>query len=548
MSCSPSISNQRPSKNTKWIVGLLIVGLLLVGLLLVGGAALLAHCGFMNFWGNPLNKIHAVKTSDPNEIQTSSNIEVKEIHFDPIAIGRNKVTVTVRNKTDAYQAIAIYIQTNSPGGGWGGTCIENLEPQQEKEYPSYFSIYKEITDKTRIRLQFFNPPAPSYDAIRLEEYFLEKKYLGSELERRKPDDSQPQPVPPELASAVTSQFQQIRDWLRDEKYDEVWNVCTLAYQQDEFHSMKSMCEENLNKMSRRGLQVQSLTPADVVKKDSVYILNATLDKANWQIHFVSETGQWKLDDIQGYIEPRKENNELASFEKRAARHFDVYYKKGSSAERDIEKIANERDSGFEEICEFLGTNPDVRITLVFFEDGETKRKETGHQGNGMAKGTLIVEVYNQEIQLDPFHETTHILASEIGHPPAIFNEGFATYMSKRLVTPFSEVQEDTSVSLYEKVKESKAEGEWIPLQELLTFTEIGPEWSKPQISYPEAGSFVKFLIDTYGKEKFLQAYKSLENSEEDAVRQQNVKNLEQLYGKSLNALSQEWQKTMGLAI
>jgi len=220
--------------------------------------------------------------------------------------------------------------------------------------------------------------------------------------------------------------------------------------------------------------------------------------------------------------------------------------KGTPAENDIEKIAGERDSGYEQICEFLGTNPDVRISLVFFEDGETKRKVTGHQGNGMAKGTLIVEVYNQEIKLDPFHETTHILASEIGHPPAILNEGLATYMSKWLKTPSNKDREDNSVSLYEKVRENKAKGNWIPLEELLAFTEIGSEWSKPLVAYPQAGSFVKFLIDTYGREKFLEAYSRLDNSKEEIVFKQNRENLEQIYGKSLDTLSQEWLKAMGL--
>ena len=45
-------------------------------------------------------------------------------------------------------------------------------------------------------------------------------------------------------------------------------------------------------------------------------------------------------------------------------------------------------------------------------------------------------------------------------------------------------------------------------------------------AYIQAGSFVKFLSDTYGIDKFMRAYR-------DAP-------FDQVYGKSLGALEQEW--------
>jgi len=75
---------------------------------------------------------------------------------------------------------------------------------------------------------------------------------------------------------------------------------------------------------------------------------------------------------------------------------------------------------------------------------------------------------------------------------------------------------------------------------LLTYTEIGPGWSRPPVAYPEAGAFVKFLIDTYGKEKFLQAYKNLTSSRIRSVLEQNQGELEKLYGSSLPNLEKQW--------
>jgi hypothetical protein len=138
-----------------------------------------------------------------------------------------------------------------------------------------------------------------------------------------------------------------------------------------------------------------LTPKEVVKKGSLYILHATLDGDNWKVAFAADDGQWKIDAIDGYVRPSEVERRLATMQNRTARHFDIYFKKNSTAERDIDKIVAERDSGYDEICKFLGIKPNIRITLVFFEDMQSKRDETGHQGVGLARGTSIVEVYNK---------------------------------------------------------------------------------------------------------------------------------------------------------
>jgi len=84
-----------------------------------------------------------------------------------------------------------------------------------------------------------------------------------------------------------------------------------------------------------------------------------------------------------------------------------------------------------------------------------------------------------------------------------------------------------------RVRELKGKEPWIDLDELITYTEIGSKESRPPVAYPEAASFVKFLIDSYGKDKFLRAYKTLKNTNDKIVQQQNIETLEQIYGKSL---------------
>jgi hypothetical protein len=475
-------------------------------------------------------------------LDVSGVYEVEEIRFDPMAAGRNKVSIKLRNLTDRSQHAGIRIQTQTRRAGWGSSHFGcDLAPLEERWYSFHFTVRDDFIDTTWIHLRFSNPPS--------EGVYHDIRFYGFELERRKPDTDISLPITPELAAVIISCFQEFQDMLRHERYEDAWNAITVPFQEAEFIGAKDKFQWVLDrhKPSRKE-QYLRLKPKEVVKKGSLYILHATLDHTKWKIAFVTDEGQWKIDAIEGYVRPSegesKKGKILASMQNRTACHFDIYYKKNSTAERDIDKIIEERDSGYDEICKFLRIKSDIRITLIFFEDMVSKINETGHIGAGMASGTNIVEVYNEKRHLDPFHETTHILAKSLGHPPAIFNEGLATYMSERLGAPPLRELGGGESSLYERVRELRSKGDWIPLEELLTYSEIGPGWSHPPVAYPEAGAFVKFLIDTYGKEKFLQVYKSLTNSKIESVFKQNEGKLKKIYGFSLGELEKQLIETV----
>jgi hypothetical protein len=272
-------------------------------------------------------------------------------------------------------------------------------------------------------------------------------------------------------------------------------------------------------------------------------LNAAYETQTWRIHFTQEDGQWRIYQFQVDQANWKERL-LPTLEKRVTDHFDIYYSKGSTAEKEIDRIAQQKEQGYRQICTFLGADSDIRICMVFFEDGRTKQRQTGHQGAGWAYGNTIVEIYNEQQRLDPYHETTHILMGPVGSPPALFNEGFAVYMSERLGAPALESLSGGQAKVHQRAKELKGKGDWIELRELLGYTEIGSRASRPPVAYPEAASFVKFLIDSYGKDKFLQTYRTLRNSGAQAVRDANVKKLEEIYGTPLQTLQQRWEDTL----
>jgi hypothetical protein len=258
-----------------------------------------------------------------------------------------------------------------------------------------------------------------------------------------------------------------------------------------------------------------------------------------------EDGQWKIRNIRmkrGGNRGDWQARLLPKMRKRITKHFDIFCFKGSTSEKEIEKIAEQREKGFREICRFLGKDSDVRIRMILFEDGATKYSNTGHQGAGWAFGNTVVEIYNEKERLDPYHETTHVLMRPYGSPPALFNEGLAVYMSERLGAHALKSMGGAESSVYERVRQLNGKGQLIELEELLTYNEIGSGKTNPPVAYPEAASFVKFLIDTYDKDKFLKAYKTLRNSSDKATQQQNVKALEKIYGKSLDELKTEWKK------
>jgi hypothetical protein len=174
--------------------------------------------------------------------------------------------------------------------------------------------------------------------------------------------------------------------------------------------------------------------------------------------------------------------------------------------------------------------------MVLFEDGQTKYKATGHRGLGWGFDNTIVEIYNEKQKMDPYHETVHILMDTFGQPPALLDEGFAVYMSDYLSRSDSAKATSIGAWFYNSSKELKNKDQLIDLQKLLTYRDV----SRGDV-YAEAGSFVGFLIDTYGKDKFLQTYKSLENSRDKKIQENNIILLQQIYGESLTELEKKWE-------
>jgi len=492
--------------------------------------------------------------------EQESNLKILDVKFEPIRQGKNIVRVKVENTSEHKQTFKIGIYTRSPdygrnGIGWGTSFSETIRQHENRWARFAFKIQGPITDNTWLRLSFFNPD--SHQSNERKEHFEQRRYASGDLEHYKGEQTAAKPASENESKAVVEAFQQIQNLIREQKYEQAWQLFTKDYQDAEFQSPGLEAFKRIMNPKRpidsafwwEKEDFLNLQPGGIVERDGVFALTATDKKQSWTIDFVLQENQWKIDWVAGYV-PRVlgwqnwEERLLPTMEKRSTEHFDIHYFKDSTAAREIDQIAEQKDEGFQEICKFLGKDSDLRICLVFFEDGKIKHTETGHQGRGWAYGSTIVEVYNEQEQLDPYHETTHVLMRPFGSPPALFNEGFAVYMSERLGADALDDLSGGRATIYERVRELKSKDEWIELEKLITYSEIGSPESRPPIAYAEAASFVKFLIDEYGKDKFLLVYKKLKNSNNKIVHWTNKMALQKIYGKQLSELQEEWEKAI----
>ena len=190
---------------------------------------------------------------------------------------------------------------------------------------------------------------------------------------------------------------------------------------------------------------------------------------------------------------------IKNMEIKSSKNYDFHYFKDSIAERDIDKISELQEDCFEEICETLKINPEIRIQYFLVDNPELVGVIYGDNEacNGFAEApNKIYAVYNEKIKCIGHHEDAHILSYPINRPSSVFiREGLAMY--------FDEVWWDKSNETW--VREFLIENKYIKITELLnndTFFSY-----QDLITYPIAGAFTKFIIEKYGIDKYLDLYK-----------------------------------------
>jgi len=217
-------------------------------------------------------------------------------------------------------------------------------------------------------------------------------------------------------------------------------------------------------------------------------------------------------------------------------HFVIHYARTPEIERDIKLIAEDHELRYAEVVAVLGVGPPGKLESFYFADRDQKGRWMGARDVEMAKP------WRREIYLDhrPFphaslrHEIAHAVASEFGDPifgvaarriagiPALFSPGLIEGLAVATDWPGGDYGRLTP---HESVRALEEMGMRPSIRALLT---LGFLAQSSQRSYQTAGSFVRFLLDTYGAPALRRLYHS-------------GGDFEGAYGKSLATLETEWR-------
>ena len=220
--------------------------------------------------------------------------------------------------------------------------------------------------------------------------------------------------------------------------------------------------------------------------------------------------------ISIFISCKKENPAILKedllTEHVSSKHFDYYY---SKAEQEIIDT-NWQEKFYTWLIDTLDLTLDTNLKYYKYRDINHIRRVTGKKTNGFAEiGTYKFHT----IWKAENHECVHTIVTQlIGHPPALINEGIAVaysadYLKFPNFIPLWNGQDFNQLS-----KGFDQNGEIPPLDKLLgvyTFWDYNPN-----LTYPISGSFVHYLIDTYGLVK-MKAFIRLSGFEDS---KENIRN------------------------
>lgn len=180
----------------------------------------------------------------------------------------------------------------------------------------------------------------------------------------------------------------------------------------------------------------------------------------------------------------------------------------------------------------LGVEPPSPLIYFKYRDREHMKAVTGRETNGFAE---VGNLRFHSIWPIDNHECVHaLLSATIGLAPALFNEGAAvahqTDPSGGILVP-----RWSGTPIDEIAAARKREGTIPPLSELLDNADF---FQYPDtLTYPIAGSFVKYLIERDGYEPLKALLRQSEHRDPpDRLRA----NFEAAFGGSLDAAWEEW--------
>ncbi|MDH4271234.1 MAG: hypothetical protein OEW18_04580 [Candidatus Aminicenantes bacterium] len=212
-------------------------------------------------------------------------------------------------------------------------------------------------------------------------------------------------------------------------------------------------------------------------------------------------------------------------------HFVFHYSSGDFVE------PARAEAYHEWAVSFLGVVCPKKIDYFKFKDRQQMYRITGGAATGFADFDNY-EVWTYLPWLN--HECMHLYSMLVGHPIHLFEEGLAVACQ---IDPYDndfEAREKNGEKVHDIVRRYRAEGRLYPLENILD----RDRWLSSDFTttYPQAGSFVRFLIDTHGIERMKEIFRQVgANDSRDEIKQKFLT----IYGFSLDQAEAVWLTFIG---
>jgi hypothetical protein len=208
---------------------------------------------------------------------------------------------------------------------------------------------------------------------------------------------------------------------------------------------------------------------------------------------------------------------------RESQHFIYYTQPGQS----IPDWAVElHETTYAEVTRLFPEAKAPKIKYYKYRSQTDLQQVFGRPRKGYAYQTSEAGTVHSVYSCHP-HEVVHAITFAVGRPPALFEEGLAVAYDWRFALERGNVHALARSRLVQQ--------QLLPLHSILTIREFRAHDS-PTV-YIEAGSFVKYLMDTYGPDKMRSLF--------TLPRYSDVQEIEvafkALYGQSISEMEGEWR-------
>lgn len=232
------------------------------------------------------------------------------------------------------------------------------------------------------------------------------------------------------------------------------------------------------------------------------------------------TGGCAVYDMFFTVTPQNAlSNKNFSWKTDTSQHFNFHFVDSSYAAKNIKQIKISAENDISVILKLIEEPVYNKKTDYFLLNSTEKMYELiKHRSNALSypRFNAVYAVYNDSIKAIGAHELNHVIVHNLwgSQGEKFLSEGFAVFSDNSW----------NGYNLHYLCKYLLKKGKLISLENLIN------NFSKysSMLTYPQSGSFVKFLFETYGKEKFRKLWEKGSGS------------FNEIYNKDIKILEFEW--------